>query len=317
MLPSSDAAAEQQITVRNLLLQGELLKLLSVFSKADIPCIVLKGIPLAKRLNVTLNERRILDNDLLLKRADIPRAVQLLSQLGYQARPFSNLDTNLKFNFQHALFARRHGMPMVAELHWQAFTPDLFSVDEGLAWQRTRHIEIDGQPVQVFDETLTLIHLAAHYLQHSFHESRILRDVARAWNAFGANLDLADLNELAHQTECLPALEFALATALDLGMIHHNPLGTCRRVKLLRRLLPAHQLAADSDKRDYTRTVPSFLLGNPGAIAKWLQRALFPAAELMPGMYPGMQGEPQRYVRYSRYFTRPFRPIARALGWKL
>ena len=313
MLPSSDATSEQQITVRNLLLQGELLKLLSVFSKAGIPCIVLKGIPLAKRLNVTLNERRILDNDLLLKRADIPRAVQLLNDLGYQARPFSDLDTNLKFNFQHALFARRHGMPMVAELHWQAFAPNLFCVDESLAWERTQLIELDGHPVQVFDEALTLIHLAAHYLQHSFNESRILRDVARAWNAFGPKLDLTDLVQLARQTECLPALEFALATALDLGMIQHNPLGASRRVKLLRKLLPAHQIAADSDKRDYTRVLPSFLLGNPRRVILAIQRAVLPPVAAMPSIY---QEAPSLRL-YGRYLTRPFRPIARALGWKL
>ncbi|MDX2055896.1 MAG: nucleotidyltransferase family protein [Polyangiaceae bacterium] len=313
MNAAPEQAAAQRFTVQNLLLQGELLKILSALDGANIPCIVLKGIPLAKRLKVTLNERRILDNDLLLHREDVPRAVQVLAELGYAPRPFSELEVDLKWWFQHILCARRHQQSVIVEVHWQAFSPTLFQVDEGLAWQHTKIVELDGRPVQVFDDALTLIHLAAHYLQHSFHEARILRDVARAWNAFGKELNLGELRELARKTDCLLALEFALATAAELGLIAENPLTPSSRVKLVQRLLSNQNLAEDSGKRDYSRTLPSLLLGNPVSVASWLKRAVLPPLELMPLLYK----EEKSWRLYARYLSRPLRPLARALGARL
>jgi hypothetical protein len=306
-------ATAEDHALRNLLLEGELMALCDALTRAGVECIVLKGVPLARRLGAALSERRIIDNDLLVHRADVPRAVEVLAGLGYASRPHANLEAALRHSFQFPLFARRHGQVLVAEIHWHAFTPALFRLPEALLWEHREPVRLNGRELLVLDPALTLLHLAAHFLQHQCEEMRILRDLSRAWNLWVRGpepvLAQAELERLARETRLLPLLVFCLAAAAELGLIVDNPWPLPRRTRLARRLLPSSRLAQERPG-GYPQLLKSLVLAHAECLPAMVAEACFPPPSLMPVIY----GEPPSARLYARYLTRPLRPIWRALG---
>jgi hypothetical protein len=164
---------------------------------------------------------------------------------------------------------------------------------------------------RVFDRPLTIIHLAAHFAQHLFAVRSILDDVAAAWNCWGAAIDHEDLVALAGAAELTAVLDFALSSAVDLGMLAlPTPELRSPRAARLRRLLPAERLFTERPEVDHMRMLLALLLASPWRIPRWARNLLFPPIENMSVIV----GRPVSPALYLRYFTRPLRPLGRLLG---
>ena len=72
---------------RNLLLADELDRLVRALHQGGVDVVVLKGVPLTQRLFGRLDARPMLDNDLLVRRTDAQQARDVLTGMGYAARP--------------------------------------------------------------------------------------------------------------------------------------------------------------------------------------------------------------------------------------
>jgi putative nucleotidyltransferase-like protein len=68
----------------NLTLVSELFHIADALEERGIDLIVLKGLPLSKRLFGRIDRRPLADNDLLVHVADVPRARKTLRELGYR-----------------------------------------------------------------------------------------------------------------------------------------------------------------------------------------------------------------------------------------
>src|SRR5690606_32307488 len=133
------------------------------------------------------------------------RAADCLYSLGYEPRELNTREGDLRGTFQCALRrARPGGGRGWVELHWSAFPPKMFPVPEELAWSRLEPFEVRNERVFVFDPTLTLVHLAAHFAQHECTHPRILADIAAAWNRWHDCIDGAELGALANLTGVRP-----------------------------------------------------------------------------------------------------------------
>lgn len=277
--------------------------------------VVLKGIPLTRRLFGRLDARSMVDNDVMVRRGDAVRAHQTLLGLGYEDPPFRKLEPQLRVDFQHAMVRRLpSGATTHAELHWNAVSPRLYPVPEEILWSHVEPFDHRGAPVKVFDKPLTVVHLAAHFAQHRFSELRILRDLARAWTLWGASIDAAELESLAHRTGLVHALDFGLSSAHALGMLESAPpeLGS-KRAARLRAWLPAERLAETPPTRGYWRDLLMLSLADPPNVVRWLLPLLFPPIDNMAAILD----RPVSPSLYLRYLTRPFRPLARMLGKSL
>jgi len=307
--PTGDRAA---LATQNLSVTSELLVIARALDAAGVDFIVLKGVPLAYRVFGRLDARRIRDNDILVHPRDVAAALRALRGCGYElATPGLHPDKELRRTNQHAMVRRAPtGRLASAEIHWRAFHPWFFDVPEAIEWRHQRPFALHGVTVRVFDEPLTLLHLAAHFAQHAFSEAWILRDVAAAWNAWHRDIDTDELWSLARDTGTVHVLEFALRAAEDVHLlVAPSPRRSSRRAELLRRVLPTRRLFEARPHPDHRRNLLVFLVTGLRRAPRYLTYGMFPTIESMSARY----GRPVSSWLYLRYATRPFRALRRAV----
>jgi putative nucleotidyltransferase-like protein len=297
------------LIAQNLLLFSELKRIEQALRRSGIDSIVLKGLPLTLRLFGRLDGREMIDNDVLVHRRDVPRAVEALIDIGYANMPFCTVEPQLPINFSYALVLKEGGP--TAELHWNIVHPLLFDLPEEMVWGHTETFELRDLPVRVLDKPLTLLHLAAHFHQHCFSKPSILRDLGRAWNLWHAEVSGSELLGLARQAGLSHVVDHAFSCADRLGMLESSPPAIAsRRTALVHRLLPAEEIRAPRPKHDYWRAMLALLLVAPRKVPGWIRAQVFPPIEKLAEVHQ----RPVSPGLYFRYFTRPFRPLARMLG---
>jgi hypothetical protein len=311
-VPSRTAAATpaQRRLVQNLLLESELLTIAQSFAGAGLELIVLKGVPLTRRLYGGLEQRFSVDNDLLVRKQHAARAVALLEDIGYVSHPGRTLLGDLSSTFQHPMRRQTAGdVTLRAELHWHAFPPHLFDVPEDDLWQRTEPFVVRGQTLWVFDEVMTLLHLASHHVQHRCVEAKVLRDVGAAWQRFHCRVDKRELATLAARYGLAAALEFGIAGARRAGLCSAESALDSSRARLLGALMPT---ASEGAIPSYWAILGSLLLASPSRISHAFAYELFPPLPVMARVY---ETEPTPWL-VARYPLRLLRPLTALLGWR-
>jgi|SoiMethySBSTD1v2_1073268.scaffolds.fasta_scaffold05581_14 putative nucleotidyltransferase-like protein len=310
---SGVAPSRTGVVASNLLLEAELVRVLQRFGEARIRCVVLKGIPLVRRLFAAIDGRAVGDNDVLVQRSDVRRACALLERDGYRPLPFLDLERRLRYDNQFLLFKRGDGIDRLVEVHWNAFSTDMFRVPEQLQWAHTEPFVLRKITCQVFDPSLTINHLAAHFAQNGFAELRILREFARAWNIWAAEHASAACS-LADTIGLRAALDYALSVCTAWSWIEARPEPISRRSRAMLQLLPAEKLSDDPALRtSYRRQLLPLLLADPAVVPRSLAHKLFPPFDELASTY----AEPMSRRLYPRYVTYLFRPIRRLLRARL
>jgi hypothetical protein len=305
--PELAASQAQQWTALNRLMERELATIAEAFEQAGIQLAVLKGVLLTRRLHGGLEGRFSIDNDLMVRRADVESAARVLGALGYAPSDARRLTDDLSSTFQHPMRRNAAGAVLRAELHWHAFPPHLFHVPEQLLWSHMTATVVDGQSVCVFDRTMTLLHLASHYVQHRCSENKVLRDVGAAWQHWEAQIDRRELNELAARCGLDGALAYAIDAAHRAGLCAAPAPLQCRRARWLGRLMPAK---TQDGEPGYTAMLGSLLLASPSKLPGALLYELFPPLPILARIY----GAPASRFLYLRYPLRLLRPLAALLA---
>ena len=301
------------VVVRNLLLEKELRAIAEEFRRRSIDLLVLKGIPLALRLFGSIDSRSMVDNDLLVRKADAHEALRLLRDLGYESIDHRTLATQLDFDYQYRLWRLVPNVGAVyAELHWSAFPNDLFPVSESVLWEHREPFDLGlSKPILVFDPPMTLVHLAAHFALSDFAVASILKDVAAAWNRWYAGRDASPALALARAVGLEHVLDFALLAAADLRLLDGEPPPIhSRRATRLRRFLPTSDLTNERPDHDYARKAGLAMLADPSALPRWLWRIAFPPLETLAAIEAR---RPTQTLRV-RYLLRPVALTARVLS---
>lgn len=291
---------------RALQLEAELAEVGSALSQSGIEWISMKGPVLARRLGLHAHVRGwVLDNDVLVHKRDVRRAVEVLTGLGYEPSPFVKLESQLRVTFETAMWRFQSGVPLCVEVHWSPFPWPLYPANEPLVWRRTETYQLSGRPVRVFDPTLTIVHLASHYVQHQASEPRILRDLAWAWKSWHEHLDPRRLQALSQALRLAHVVAFSLHVASERELLRTPPFDT-RRARALRRLLSA----GNETQNDYLRLALTLLVAPPERVPRWLWHNLAPPIDVLASIYR----RPVSPALYLRYLSRPFRPAARWFG---
>src|SRR6516164_4174723 len=104
---------------KNLLLAGELLRLLGRFKENEMPIVAFKGPILAEAVYGDLSLREFCDLDLLIREQDLTKAEDILLACGYAAQ-FPDRDYRTAFLSYHGQYAfRREQSDLWIDLHWQ------------------------------------------------------------------------------------------------------------------------------------------------------------------------------------------------------
>lgn len=176
------------IARRNLLWTGELLRLLHRLQKAGVAALPWKGPALAVRAYGDVGLRSFADLDVLVRRRDARRALELLAAEGYRS-PLAPLDTLLgcwnaclERQGELALGNPRNGI--VVDLHW-ALVPRFFSLplEVDQLWERRRSLAIFGMTVPDLSPTDSLLTLCIHGGKHRWARLAWLLDTAKLLEA--------------------------------------------------------------------------------------------------------------------------------------
>jgi len=270
-----------RVLAHNMLLRAELERVGRAFAEHRIDWIVLKGLPLAARVYDSLADRFCVDNDVLVRRADVPAAWQALSSVGYEAAPQRSLAGDLASTFQHPMRRQTEAkLSLRLELHWHAFPPHLFPVREELLWSRVERCSLNSIQVPAFDPALSLIHLACHFVQHRCAEPRILRDFGRAHARWQGRVPPKILESLADETGTRTAVAFAMLATWKLGLSPVPPLFSDAIARAVFGLIGPKALL-EVGAPGYARMALSILLSSPSRWAPALTCELFPPADVL------------------------------------
>ena len=156
----------QENAARNLIFVDELMALLDGLEAAGIEAIVFKGPALAVAAFGDVNLRRFVDLDLIVRRADVARAIEVLEQGGYvSSKDLTGEQQAVLLRTQHNLqFTRRR---VIVELHWQV-SSQLFAstVTAEELWKDRSTVELNGRTVNTLATDELLFALSVHGSRH-------------------------------------------------------------------------------------------------------------------------------------------------------
>ncbi len=160
---------------RSMIYLDEAGKIISALSEASIPVIALKGVYLLENIYQDVSLRTMSDLDFMLRRSDIPAAIQVMRDLGYELTTYfdpaaENLD------IKHVPPLKKDNGPFV-ELHWTLLEEnEPFIIDAEGLWQRAVPSDVAEHLVLALSPEDLLLHLCLH-MAYQHHLAVGLRQV--------------------------------------------------------------------------------------------------------------------------------------------
>jgi Uncharacterised nucleotidyltransferase len=159
--------------IRNTLLFAELDRLLAAFEQSRIPIIPLKGVVIARLIYKDIGLRPMSDIDVLVKRSDISRAMELMPALGYRQHGKENLIQLLDKRHHVVYLNLSSRIPL--EIHWDIdsqdhpalIRPTISNLME-IWWARARGPSSDYRVVSYLHPIDLICHLSTHFFKHRF-----------------------------------------------------------------------------------------------------------------------------------------------------
>ena len=202
---------------RNLFLLGELERVLHALAEDGVTAIPYKGPVLAIAGYSDLSLRRFVDLDVIVRRADVERAIGTLTRLGYRAEPVvSPAQQAFLIRTQHDLAFKRDQGRLIVELHWEV-APRLFAAElaaEDL-WRHATRRAIGGSHVLALAPEDMLLSLCVHGAKHLWERLAWVCDIAE-WRAAHPGLHWPELLARAERTGQQRMLFVGLQLAAEL-----------------------------------------------------------------------------------------------------
>ena len=184
--------AYDQTAVRNTILFNELGRLLRQLAAEDIDVILLKGVALAEVVYGNAAVRPMIDLDVLVRRADVPAALRMLSALGYAP---TNVETHAgsAVEYENEVMLYKRGLIGTnIEVHWSLFDSPHYqhALFMDWFWQTALPILFEDAPALVLGAEAQVLHLSGHLaLHHSGTERLWLHDIAEVIVHYQTQLD--------------------------------------------------------------------------------------------------------------------------------
>lgn len=165
---------------RSFLMSQELLGVMELLSANEIPALPYKGPVLAAAEYGNVAHRQCCDLDILVHRADLARARDVLVARGYvPEHQLTPLHERAWLRARNDINLRRPDLDIVIELHWEVVPPRLgVRFDEDRLWAQTRNVRIGGRDLQTFSPENLLLFLCVHGTKHEWTRLKWIRDVA-------------------------------------------------------------------------------------------------------------------------------------------
>jgi hypothetical protein len=167
-------------SARNTVLTAEICRLINLFRDEGIETIPYKGPVLALFAYGDVALRRFVDLDVIVKKAGVLKAREILLKEGYTpSKSLSLAQQELLLRTQHNMQFSRDNHRLIIELHWEV-APHLFAstVNGERLWQDLITLDLNGTPVKTFSAEDLLFSLCVHGSRHLWERLAWICDVA-------------------------------------------------------------------------------------------------------------------------------------------
>jgi hypothetical protein len=170
----------QENIARNLILTGELVRIIELLAHSGIEAVPYKGPVLAAFAYGDLALRRYVDLDIMVRKSDVWRARDVLLADGYSQTRALNLDQQqLLLQTQHNLQFSRSGHKLIVELHWEVASHFFASsVQADQLWKNLVTIQLQGASVKTLSADDLLFSLCVHGSRHLWERLSWICDLA-------------------------------------------------------------------------------------------------------------------------------------------
>lgn len=168
----------------NILLLDRLAKVASCLERAGVEFLVLKGPAMLSLLYRDLGERPMTDLDLLVRRADLPRALAALEEAGLEV-PKGGERRFWERSYHHIQVGVGQDLPVSVELHWDLELRERYPIPLEAVWAEAGTFPAGERRLRTLGRVDLYLFGAIHLARH-FHQPRLVwlldqRRMARAW----------------------------------------------------------------------------------------------------------------------------------------
>jgi hypothetical protein len=170
---------------RNLLLAGELTRIVKLFEAEGVRVVPYKGPVLAACAYGDLTLRTFVDLDILVRKLDVARAKELLIAQGFRPQvSLTPAQESVLLRTQHNLPFTREGGRLIVELHWGVVSERFAGSASGdEMWGRLIGVRLGGEEVKTLSPEDLLLALCVHGTKHLWERLAWIADVAELLNS--------------------------------------------------------------------------------------------------------------------------------------
>jgi Uncharacterised nucleotidyltransferase len=312
---------------QNLVLERELQHVLHAFNEAHIPVLLFKGPSLAYTVYPEANMRTYHDIDILIRPDDLPRAHELLAQMGYTfyEEYRANVTNSKRTGFNYILARPDSWFEIPIELHTAPHPSEIGTdFDVEALWLRARHIEVLGESTLTMHPIDHLLYLCWHYRFHGFTRLLWLYDLVVMLRTVGPELDWIELVQTARYQRLATTLYYCLSWCRDLFgvsipaevFVRLRPPWACRLI--IERVAMPDVVETLASTRGQSRRIIAHrtMVDSTVALIKAGIQALFPSPASMGRRYMGNSRLPLKFY-FLYYFIHPWTTLAKGFRYLL
>ena len=171
----------QNMTIvrRNMLMTGELLKIINLLKENGIEALAFKGPTLAQMAYGDITLREYGDLDILVKKEDIYRIDVLLKDRGYKrVLDITPVQEEVYMQNAHDLGLYHPQKRIHFEMHWALMNEDYpLQIDLEDIWKHPESVKINQQDIPTFPTSLLLFYLCIHGSKHLWERIEWVKDI--------------------------------------------------------------------------------------------------------------------------------------------
>jgi hypothetical protein len=164
---------------KNLMMTGELVKVMKLLEEKGVNAVTYKGPVLAQMAYGNVGLREFGDLDILVDKSDALKVIEIMAQTDYELYPAINIEDSfyLRFVTEHQFVHRDSGV--IIEIKWK-FAGDFFTFPEDSSFLTNDIINTDlnGFKVNNFSPDNQLLILAIHAGKHDWARISWIMDIA-------------------------------------------------------------------------------------------------------------------------------------------
>ncbi len=166
---------------KNMLMSGELIRIMNLFEEVDVKAIAFKGPALAQAAYGDITSRQYGDLDILVHRKDVRKVADIMRANGYAPRypieTFRGDKVMFEMNNDCPFYDRNRGLAV--EIHWDFFRKLALPTERFSPWKNTERVMINGKDVRTLSSETHLLYHALHGAKHVWERLVWIVDIDR------------------------------------------------------------------------------------------------------------------------------------------